>query len=174
MPATHDNVPAKREFPQGGTGTCRNRSRFFRPGQAELGDGGKSQDSSPQDVTKQDATKGDRSRHQHKTANTQRAQRIAKALVAACHARKRCARPQARHIQADEREEDRCIAEAFGGAKFASQGRRLSLGAKAGAYRSALSMLTFYINRAGKTLPKAQRARLERAKAELKHQFGKA
>ncbi|WP_454621802.1 DUF3175 domain-containing protein [Bradyrhizobium cenepequi] len=44
---------------------------------------------------------------------------------------------------------------------------------KAGAYRSALSMLTFYINRAGKTLPQAQRARLERAKAELKHQFGR-
>jgi hypothetical protein len=45
---------------------------------------------------------------------------------------------------------------------------------KAGAYRSALSMLTFYINRAGKTLPQAQRARLERAKTELKHQFGRA
>jgi hypothetical protein len=44
---------------------------------------------------------------------------------------------------------------------------------KAGAYRSALSMLTFYINRAGKTLPKTQRARLERAKMELKRQFGK-
>jgi hypothetical protein len=44
---------------------------------------------------------------------------------------------------------------------------------KAGAYRSALSMLTFYINRAGKSLPKAQRGRLERAKAELKRQFGK-
>ena len=44
---------------------------------------------------------------------------------------------------------------------------------KSGAYRSALSMLTFYINRAGKTLPKAQRTRLERAKVELKHQFGK-
>jgi hypothetical protein len=44
---------------------------------------------------------------------------------------------------------------------------------KASAYRSALSMLTFYINRAGKNLPKAQRDRLERAKAELKHQFGK-
>jgi Protein of unknown function (DUF3175) len=44
---------------------------------------------------------------------------------------------------------------------------------KAGAYRSALSMLTFYINRAGKTLPKTQRARLERAKIELKHQFGR-
>ncbi len=44
---------------------------------------------------------------------------------------------------------------------------------KAGAYRSALSMLTFYINRAGKTLPKTQRTRLERAKIELRRQFGK-
>ena len=44
---------------------------------------------------------------------------------------------------------------------------------KSGAYRSALSMLTFYINRAGKTLPRAQRDRLERTKAELKHQFGR-
>ena len=44
---------------------------------------------------------------------------------------------------------------------------------KTGAYRSALSMLTFYINRAGKTLPKTQRGRLERAKGELKRQFGK-
>jgi Protein of unknown function (DUF3175) len=45
---------------------------------------------------------------------------------------------------------------------------------KTGAYRSALSMLTFYINRAGKNLPKTERERLERAKAELKRQFGKA
>jgi hypothetical protein len=45
---------------------------------------------------------------------------------------------------------------------------------KAGAYRSALSMLTFYINRAGKTLPKTQRERLQRAKGELKRQFGVA
>src|SRR3954447_11503367 len=44
---------------------------------------------------------------------------------------------------------------------------------KSGAYRSALSMLTFYINRAGKTLPKTQRARLERAKVELKRAFGR-
>jgi Protein of unknown function (DUF3175) len=42
---------------------------------------------------------------------------------------------------------------------------------KAGAYRSPISMLTFYINRAGKTLPKTQRDRLQRAKTELKHQF---
>ena len=44
---------------------------------------------------------------------------------------------------------------------------------KTGAYRSALSMLTFYINRAGKTLPKTQRDRLERAKGELKRAFGR-
>jgi len=44
---------------------------------------------------------------------------------------------------------------------------------KAGAYRSALSMLTFYINRAGRNLPKPQRARLERAKVELKHLYGR-
>src|SRR3982074_2333973 len=44
---------------------------------------------------------------------------------------------------------------------------------KTGAYRSALSMLTFYLNRAGKTLPKTQRERLQRAKVELKRQFGR-
>ena len=44
---------------------------------------------------------------------------------------------------------------------------------KAGAYRSALSMLTFYINRAGKNLPKTQRDRLQRAKGELKRLFGR-
>ena len=44
---------------------------------------------------------------------------------------------------------------------------------KSAAYRSALSMLVFYINRAGKNLPQAERNRLERAKLELKHQFGR-
>lgn len=44
---------------------------------------------------------------------------------------------------------------------------------KSGAYRSALSMLTFYINRAGKNLPKTQADRLERAKGELKREFGR-
>ena len=44
---------------------------------------------------------------------------------------------------------------------------------KTSAYRSALSMLTFYINRAGKKLPKPQRERLQRAKTELKYQFGR-
>jgi hypothetical protein len=41
---------------------------------------------------------------------------------------------------------------------------------KSGAYRSALSMLTFYINRAGKNLPRTQRGRLEQAKMELKRE----
>ena len=44
---------------------------------------------------------------------------------------------------------------------------------KSDPFRSAMSMLTFYINRAGKTLPKTQRDRLQRAKTELKHQFGR-
>jgi hypothetical protein len=44
---------------------------------------------------------------------------------------------------------------------------------KASAYRSALSMLVFYINRAGKNLPKTERDRLERTKVELKRQFGR-
>lgn len=45
---------------------------------------------------------------------------------------------------------------------------------KATPYRSAMSMLTFYINRAGQQLTKAQRARLEVAKDELRMLFGKA
>ena len=37
---------------------------------------------------------------------------------------------------------------------------------KADPFRSAMSMLVFYINRAGKTLKEDDRARLEQAKAE--------
>lgn len=40
-------------------------------------------------------------------------------------------------------------------------------------FRSAMSMLTFYINRAGKNLPKGQRHVLEEAKDELRKEFGK-
>jgi hypothetical protein len=40
-------------------------------------------------------------------------------------------------------------------------------------FRSAMAMLNFYINRAGKSLNDAQRAVLERAKDELRRQFGK-
>jgi hypothetical protein len=48
-----------------------------------------------------------------------------------------------------------------------------SRGRKADPYRSALSMLTFYITRAGKNLPPGRRKTLERAKGELRKQFGR-
>lgn len=38
-------------------------------------------------------------------------------------------------------------------------------------FRSAMSMLTFYINRAGKSLPQRRREILEQAKDELRDQF---
>lgn len=44
---------------------------------------------------------------------------------------------------------------------------------KATPFRSAMSMLTFYINRAGRQLTKAQRSRLEQAKNELRALFGR-
>jgi hypothetical protein len=44
---------------------------------------------------------------------------------------------------------------------------------KAEPYRSAMSMLTFYINRAGKSLPAARKKILEKAKDELRRQFGR-
>ena len=45
---------------------------------------------------------------------------------------------------------------------------------KASPYQSAMSMLTFYINRAGKNLPARQRQVLQRAKTELRKAFGRA
>ena len=40
-------------------------------------------------------------------------------------------------------------------------------------FQSAMSMLNYYINRAGKKLSSPDRARLERAKIELRKVFGK-
>jgi len=45
---------------------------------------------------------------------------------------------------------------------------------KSDPYRSAMSMLVFYINRAGKNLPATRRKKLEAAKGELRKAFGKA
>jgi Protein of unknown function (DUF3175) len=45
---------------------------------------------------------------------------------------------------------------------------------KSDPYRSAISMLTFYLNRAGRTLPAGQKKTLQRAKDELRKQFGRA
>jgi hypothetical protein len=44
---------------------------------------------------------------------------------------------------------------------------------KSDPYRSAMSMLSFYINRAGKSLSEADRARLKKAKDELRKAFGR-
>lgn len=80
-------------------------------------------------------------------------------LVTTGHEGERCARPEARRVHAIEASLKRS----------AEHSKRR----KTGAYRSALSMLTFYINRDGKTLPKTQRTRPERAKVELKREFGR-
>jgi len=45
---------------------------------------------------------------------------------------------------------------------------------KATPYQSAMSMLNFYINRAGDNLPKKQKRILENAKQELRDVFGRA
>lgn len=45
---------------------------------------------------------------------------------------------------------------------------------KAQPYQSAMSMLNFYINRAGKNLPESRKRVLERAKDELREAFGRA
>jgi hypothetical protein len=68
-------------------------------------------------------------------------ERDVRTLVAARHQTQQRARSQAARLHPARSEEDRGITEAFGGKKHAAQGKP---------YRSALSMLTFYINRGGK------------------------
>lgn len=61
--------------------------------------------------------------------------------------------------------------------RIASSLRRSALRSrrrKADSFRSALSMLTFYINRAGRSLPAERKRTLVRAKDELRRQFGRA
>jgi hypothetical protein len=48
---------------------------------------------------------------------------------------------------------------------------RASKRRKADPFRSAMSMLTFYINRAGKNLSATQKKKLEAAKGELRSRF---
>jgi len=64
--------------------------------------------------------------------------------------------------------DDPCaIAQSLKASAEASQRR------KATPFRSAMSMLTFYVNRAGTQLPAGQRTRLEAAKDELRVLFGR-
>lgn len=48
-----------------------------------------------------------------------------------------------------------------------------SIRRKAGPFQSAMSMLNFYINRAGKNLPSSRKKILEQAKIELRKLFNK-
>jgi hypothetical protein len=50
---------------------------------------------------------------------------------------------------------------------------RASTRRKADPFRSAMSMLTFYTNRAGKNLSATQKKKLEAAKDELRSQFNR-
>jgi hypothetical protein len=59
-------------------------------------------------------------------------------------------------------------------AKSLKQSAEHSRRRKTDPFRSAMSMLTFYINRAGKNLPAAQKRTLMRAKDELRREFGRA
>ena len=45
---------------------------------------------------------------------------------------------------------------------------------KTSAFRSAMSMLTFYINRAGRNLPTKRKHTLEAAKGKLRELFGRS
>jgi hypothetical protein len=58
-------------------------------------------------------------------------------------------------------------------ARSLKRSAELSRRRKAGAYQSAMSMLNFYINRAGRNLSPERRRILERAKDELRRAFGR-
>lgn len=45
---------------------------------------------------------------------------------------------------------------------------------KSNSYRSAMSLLTFFINRAGRGLSKSREQRLQKAKKELRELYGKS
>lgn len=58
-------------------------------------------------------------------------------------------------------------------ARSLKQSAERSTRRKAAPYQSAMSMLNFYINRAGRNLPAERKRVLERAKAELRQLFGR-
>lgn len=58
-------------------------------------------------------------------------------------------------------------------AKSLKRSAEASKARKAEPFRSALSMLSFYINRAGKALPAKRKKTLERAKDELRKLYGR-
>ena len=59
-------------------------------------------------------------------------------------------------------------------ARFLKRSAEHSRRRKSSPYQSAMSMLTFYTNRAGKNLSPTRRKTLEAAKGKLREAFGKA
>ena len=64
-------------------------------------------------------------------------------------------------------DDPQAIARSLKASAEASQRRKTT------AFRSAMSMLSFYVNRAGRQMSTEKRARLERAKEELRVLFGR-
>jgi len=58
-------------------------------------------------------------------------------------------------------------------AKSLKQASTKSGRSKGTPFQSAMSMLNFYINRAGRNLPKSRKSTLERAKKRLREAFGR-
>ncbi len=58
-------------------------------------------------------------------------------------------------------------------ARSLSESAEESTSRRTGPFRSAMSMLTFYINRAGKKLPERRKKILEKAKDELRRLYGR-
>lgn len=58
-------------------------------------------------------------------------------------------------------------------ARSLKRSAEMSTRRKGGAYQAAMSMLNFYINRAGRSLSAERRRTLERAKDELRVAFGR-
>ena len=58
-------------------------------------------------------------------------------------------------------------------AKSLKMSAEMSTNRKAGPFQSAMSMLNFYINRAGKNFPQKQKRTLEQAKIELRKAFNR-
>src|SRR5712691_7806051 len=127
IPATLFNAAERQGFPaqpqRNGSGP-----RLFSPSMHGVDDGCAQEACifTPSPGTKSPGTKSTGSKN---TCADDRATGRAKTLVAARHERERRARSASRRVQADQREEDRGLAEAFGGTQRAPQIRRLSLGA---------------------------------------------
>jgi Protein of unknown function (DUF3175) len=162
VPAASTNASGWFEFPHSGKGTKRAAPRF-RPQRQEVDHGRASEGrafapSRNSQKPSQESAKASGAEDKLDTKKSIAQTGLAKALVAARHQGKRRAGSAAWRLQTDRSQE---IAASL------KRSAERSTRRKSGAYRSALSMLTFYINRAGKTPTRSAAARQDRAKAAV-------